>query len=103
LIEALLEGEAEKLSRKAVELAMEGDSTAMRLCMERLMPPMKGRPVVFPLPKIEKVEDLPAAMTAVTEAMANGIVTPEEAAVVASVIETQRRTMELTSIEQRLK
>src|SRR5262245_41119418 len=31
--EALLDGEAEALTRKAVELALNGDSTALRLCL----------------------------------------------------------------------
>ena len=35
-IEALLEGEAEALTRKAVELALEGDVTALRLCLDRI-------------------------------------------------------------------
>jgi hypothetical protein len=38
-IEALLEGEAEALTRKAIERALEGDMAALRLCMDRLAPP----------------------------------------------------------------
>jgi hypothetical protein len=34
-MEALLEGEAEGPTRKAVEMALAGDTTAMRLCFER--------------------------------------------------------------------
>jgi hypothetical protein len=37
---ALLAGEAEALTRKAVELALVGDPTAMRLCIERILPPL---------------------------------------------------------------
>ncbi len=44
-VEALLEGEAEGLTRKAVEMAMAGDTTALRLCMERICPPRKDAPV----------------------------------------------------------
>ena len=33
IVEQLLDGEAEKLTRKCVELALKGDSTALRLCM----------------------------------------------------------------------
>jgi hypothetical protein len=32
--EALLEGEAQALTRTAIELALEGDRTALRLCLE---------------------------------------------------------------------
>ncbi|MET8524060.1 DUF5681 domain-containing protein, partial [Nocardioides sp. NPDC004968] len=34
-IEALLEGEAGALTRKAIELGLAGDMTALRLCMDR--------------------------------------------------------------------
>ena len=45
--EALLDGEAEALTRKAVELALEGDTVALRLCLERLLPPRKSRRVTL--------------------------------------------------------
>jgi hypothetical protein len=50
---ALLAGESEALTRKAVELALAGDPTAMRLCIERLLPPCRERTVKFTLPPIE--------------------------------------------------
>jgi hypothetical protein len=37
-VEALLDGEAEKLSRKAVEMALEGNAVALRLCHSLLAP-----------------------------------------------------------------
>ena len=48
-IEALLDGESDKLTRKAVDLAMKGDTTALRLCLERLCPPRKDRARVIRL------------------------------------------------------
>ena len=45
--EELLEGEAEALTRKAVELALAGDTVALRLCLERLLPPRKSRRVTL--------------------------------------------------------
>jgi hypothetical protein len=43
-VEALLDGEAETITRKAIELAKEGDLTALRLCLDRIAPPRKDRP-----------------------------------------------------------
>jgi hypothetical protein len=40
---ALLAGQSEALTRRAVELALAGDPTAMRLCLERLLPPCRER------------------------------------------------------------
>jgi hypothetical protein len=49
-IEALLEGESEAITRKLLEMAKEGDMTAVRLCLERLLPPRRDRLVAFGLP-----------------------------------------------------
>ena len=51
LMESLLEGEAEQLTRKAIELALAGDITALLLCLERLIPPRKDRPIHLILPQ----------------------------------------------------
>jgi hypothetical protein len=52
--DALLDGEAEELTRKCIDLAKAGDTTALRLCMERIAPVRKGRPVNVDLPPISK-------------------------------------------------
>jgi hypothetical protein len=93
---ALLAGEAEALTRTAVELALAGDPTAMRLCIERLLPPCRERAVKFCLPPIESVSDISAAMQAVTSALAKGDITPGEAATIAGVVETFARAIETT-------
>ena len=40
--ESLLQGQAEALTQTAVTKALEGDSVALRLCMERIAPAPKG-------------------------------------------------------------
>jgi hypothetical protein len=45
--EALLEGEAEALTRKAIELALAGDPTALRLCLERISAAPQGSTVAL--------------------------------------------------------
>src|SRR3984893_11618229 len=77
---ALLVGEAESLTRKAVELALVGDPTALRLCIERVLPQCRERAVKFALPPIESAADIAPAMKAVTSALADGMITPAEAA-----------------------
>ena len=62
--QALLEGEAEALTRKAVELAMQGNALALKLCLDRVYAPRRERTVAFSIPQIETAEDLAAAMTA---------------------------------------
>ncbi|HWN80221.1 MAG TPA: DUF5681 domain-containing protein [Bradyrhizobium sp.] len=50
--EALLDGQAEALTQKAIQMALDGDPVALRLCLDRLCPPRRDRPVSFPLPPI---------------------------------------------------
>jgi hypothetical protein len=100
--EQLLDGEAQALTRKAVELALAGDTVALKLCLERILPIRRGRPVPFALPPIESVSDLPAAMAAVVAAVAEGTLTPEEAASISAILEAQRRAVETAQLEQRI-
>ncbi|HEY8871660.1 MAG TPA: DUF5681 domain-containing protein [Stellaceae bacterium] len=75
----LLDGEAEGLTRKAVELALAGDAAALRLCLDRVLAPRRGRPVELALPPIDSAADLVSAMAAVVAAAASGAITPDEA------------------------
>ena len=54
-IDALLDGDAERLTRKAIEMALSGDGTAMRLCLDRIAPARKDRPVPFTLPTLKRL------------------------------------------------
>lgn len=101
-VEELLEGEAENITRKAIDMALEGDTTAMRLCVERIAPARKDTPVSFDLPDMASAEDAASAAQSVLRAVADGDLTPTEAAAVMALIETYRRTLELTDIERRL-
>src|SRR5918994_675567 len=63
-LEALLEGEGEALARKAVAMALAGDTTALRLCMDRILPARKDRHVPFTLPTLETAADAVKATAA---------------------------------------
>ena len=101
-IEELLEGEAEGLTRKAVEMALAGDTTALRLCLERVAPARKDSPVQFNLPPMENAQDAAKAAQAVLEGVAAGDLTPMEAASVMALIETYRKTLETSELEARI-
>lgn len=99
---ALLDGEAEALTRQAVTMAMDGDTTALRLCLERIAPPRKDVAVTFDLPRMEAARDAAKAAGAVLDAVANGELTPIEGAHIMALVETYRRTLETTEIETRI-
>ena len=99
---ALLEGEAEALTRKAVETALAGDVTALRLCLDRIAPPRRDAPVTFALPPKQSASDAAKAAGAVLEAVALGDLTPLEAAQIMGLIESYRRTLETCELEARV-
>ncbi|SFG69048.1 DUF5681 domain-containing protein [Sulfitobacter dubius] len=101
-IEAMLEGQQEALTQAAIDKALEGDVTALRLCLDRIAPARKDAPVSFALPEIETAEDAAKAARAILRAIAEGEVTPVEAATVMAVVEQFRRTLETTEIERRI-
>jgi hypothetical protein len=83
---------------KAVELALEGDTTALRLCLERIAPPRKDAPMTFDLPPMNSAQ----AAGAVLNAVADGDLTPTEGAHIMALVETYRRTLETSSLEVRV-
>ena len=105
--EALLAGEAEKLTRKCIDLALDGDPIALRLCMERIYPARKDRPVEFSLPPINTARDAADVMSSVMNAVAAGQLTPADAAELSKVVACTVKSFEaaefadsLASIDQ---
>lgn len=101
-VEALLEGEHEALTRAAIDKALDGDTTALRLCLDRIAPPRKDSPVTFELPAIRSVEDAVAASSAILSAVAAGEVTPDEAGRVMSLLTAHKQLVETCDLETRL-
>jgi hypothetical protein len=101
-LQALLDGEADEIGRKAVEMAKTGDTAAMRLVMERLLPPRKDRPIMFTLPKLETAADAVKATAALVEAVSVGDITPGEASELSKLVEGFTKAVELHEIQQRL-
>lgn len=101
-MEQLLDGEADAIGRKAIDLAKSGDTAALRLCMDRIIPARRDRPVMFELPKIEKPADAVKASAAIVEAVADGTLTPAEAGELARVVEAFTRTVEAVDHDERI-
>src|SRR5258705_5212942 len=102
LAKSLLDGEAEALTRKAVELAFGGDPVTLRLCLERIVPPRRERPVQFPLPALGSANDAAAAMAAITAAVAGGELTPGEAGDLSKLVDSYVRAIEVGDFERRI-
>lgn len=101
--QALLDGETEALTRKAIELALQGDTVALRLCLERNLPPRKDRPVTgIEIPALKTAADALAATGALFDAVAAGDITPSEAAELGKLVDTFVRSTESLELEQRI-
>jgi hypothetical protein len=87
---------------KALDLAESGDVAALRLCLERILPVRKERPVSLTSPAVRSAADAEQLMGAIIEAMASGDVTPSQAAQMARPIDTFMRTVLTAGIERDL-
>lgn len=100
--QTLLDGEAQALTRKVIELAKDGNVVALRLCLERLIPARKDQPITLKLPKVEGVTDIAKVLEAILKAVAQGEITPSEGQSLAAMLEAYRKGVELADIEARL-
>ena len=98
----LLEGQAEALTQRAVEMALGGDSTALRLCLERLAPPRKDAPISFAFPQMSTASVAAEAAGATLQAVSEGDLTPSEGVQIMGLIDSFRRTLEITELEARV-
>jgi len=100
-----LDGEAEALTRKAVELALAGDPVALRLCLDRILGARRGRPVqlagALALPPLANARDLAGAMRSIGAAATQGAITPDEAVALSQMVESFTRTLDAAHVERR--
>ena len=61
LAEGLLDVEAREIIQAAIELAKGGDVSAIRVCLDRIAPRKRDRPVDFELPPLRTAADATAA------------------------------------------
>ena len=103
LAEALLDGEAENIIRKLVEKALEGDSSAMRLALERMLPPKRHRTTAIELEgDINTPADALRASNAVMKACANGEISSQDASQMMNLIASHIRILDAVEMEARL-
>ena len=94
--ELLLDGEVEVLTRRAVEIG------ALRLCLDRIIPPRRQRTQRLDLAPPRTIADLGSTMAAITTAATEGTITTGEAAELARVVEIFVRAVETSDFERRL-
>lgn len=101
-LETLLDGQAKALTQKAIDLALTGDMAALRLCLDRILPPRKDRPVTFTLPPINSAQDAAVVVSAVLAAVAAGELTPSDAGEISKLVDSYVKAFETAELAERL-
>lgn len=99
---AAMEEGADAIAKKIVEMAKQGDMSAARMVLERLVPPAKERPVFLSLPDTDTAAGITQAQAAILRAVAAGDLLPGEAATLAGIVEVRRKAFETQALEQRI-
>lgn len=98
---SLFEGESEALTRKAVDMALEGDTTALKICLDRIIPSLKSTapPVIIDSPHPDNLTD--TAKMFITAAT-TGEIPPDIAAQLVSAVASVARVEEMEQVKDRL-
>jgi hypothetical protein len=76
---------------------------ALKLCMDRIVPPGRDRPVRFAMTPVNDATDASKALSAVLIAVANGEIDPGEASSIAGLLSAYRGTADMAELETRLR
>lgn len=102
MVEQMFERFGGALANKAVNMALEGNMAAMRLCVSRIVAPRRQRASEFALPPLRSAADLAPAMTAIAEALGEGTITADEAYQLSQVVDAFGRALAAADVETRL-
>ncbi|HXP89152.1 MAG TPA: hypothetical protein VN841_30810 [Bryobacteraceae bacterium] len=91
--QALFDEYAPPLTRKCIALGLQGDRSALRMCMERVSPARRGACISMNLPAIRTAGDVDKAAEKVTQALRRGDITPTEGGVLMNTLESRSRIM----------
>ncbi|MFT4058460.1 MAG: DUF5681 domain-containing protein [Legionella sp.] len=100
----LLEPYAEGLINKTVELAMDGDVNALRLCIERLIPKATGQQIQIDLQglDIESSKTLPIIGKKIIDATAKGALSVQDGNQLMQLINVQKEFLAQEELVKRL-
>ena len=83
--------------------ALDGDTTAIKVVIERLVPIAKDAPIKVHLPAIAGADDLPLASQAIVDAVADGVITPNESLLMSRLLANHIKLLEVSDIDKRIR
>ena len=76
------------LTKKLIALALDGDKTAMRLCLDRIAPPRRDADEWLGLALAEDTDSLRAVMNLAADAAEKGAITPAQSEALVRIVKT---------------
>ena len=102
MVEAMLDGEAEEITRLIIERAKKGEEWALKWVGDRFVPRRRSQPIRFNLPSTKTTEDLVAAFDSLMREMAAGEVAPDEAEIVVNLFTKKLKLLETLELDRRV-
>ena len=101
-LRSLMEPAKERLIHKAVTLALSGDTAALKLCIERLVPVLKAtsEPIATGVPIADTTPALQAR--AIFERVASGQIAAEDGEKLMSLLVNQSKVFEAAELRQKV-
>ena len=102
LVQKALDRNAGKIVAAILKQALKGDVAALRLCIDRLITPVRERSIQFPIAAPTTAMDIVDALRKIFGASTSGGLTPGEAQTLAALLEAQRKAIETATLEARV-
>src|SRR5207245_7032092 len=90
----LLTERAPDVVTTAIDMAVVGKDVPLKLCLDKIIASQKDQPVAFAMPPVGDGAGLAGAVAALWNAVAEGLVTPSQAASLSQALEAQTRAIE---------
>lgn len=102
VVRDLLEPKRKELVQKAVDLALSGDPTALRLCIERLSPPPKAVSPAVVIEGLAEAKTMTEKCEAIVRAVGRGAVSPTIASELLAAVSNLAKAMEVDELLRRI-
>ena len=102
LVRQLLEPKKKELIDKAVAMALAGDATALRICIDRLAPPMRAESPTVHIPDLKSAPTLALKAEAIVSAVGDGRIGPDAATMLLQAIAAACKVIEFDELQRRI-
>ena len=103
LAQELFDSYSEPVIRKCIAMAIQGDATAMRLCLDRILPARRELPVKIGKLSTRTAQDIATASETVTRKVTAGELTPGQGQAFADILDRRREVIVTQDLDQRLR